>query len=203
MIDLILILAVILAITAALIAAVLLIPVEIVLRPFKKGDLAQLCISFKLLNGIASGRLDLSASKREFRLQVLDVSTFRKDLKKKEKKKKKSTDWNKLVWNANELYDVVMELVESLCKNISVKRLRGKVKVGLSDPAQTGMLVGFLYAGRGIANAVRPESELEIEIEPSFYKGQMDADIETELRLPLFKVIIPLIRVFRRVRNTQ
>jgi hypothetical protein len=73
------------------------------------------------------------------------------------------------------------------------------VKVGLSDPAQTGMLVGFLFAGSGIANAVLPESELELE--PSFYKEQMDADIETELSLPLFKVVIPLIRFFRRVRT--
>jgi hypothetical protein len=60
------------------------------------------------------------------------------------------------------------------------------------------MLVGFLYAGSGIAKAVLPESELEIE--PSFDKERMDADIETELRLPLFKVVIPLIRFFRRVR---
>ncbi len=90
-----------------------------------------------------------------------------------------------------------MELLGSLTKNISVKRLRGKVKVGLSDPAQTGMLVGFLYAGSGIANAVLPESELEIE--PAFDKERMDADIETELRLPLFKVVIPLLLFLRRV----
>jgi hypothetical protein len=57
----------------------------------------------------------------------------------------------------------------------------------------------FLFAGSGIANAVLPESELELD--PSFDKEQMDADIETELSLPLFKVVIPLIRFFRRVRT--
>jgi hypothetical protein len=205
MMDLILILAIVLVIIVALLAAALLIPADISLRPFKEGPLAQLCVSFRLLKGISSGRVDVSTSKREFRLRVLGVTILRKDLKKtdsakKEKKKKKPTDWNKLVWNANELYDAGKDLLGALTKNTSVKRLRGKVKVGLSDPAHTGMLVGFLYAGSGIAKAVLPESELEIEIEPSFDKERMDADIETELRLPLFKVVIPLIRFFRRVR---
>ena len=202
--NLILILAIVLVIIVALLAAALLIPADISLRPFKEGPLAQLCVSFRLLKGIASGRLDVSSAKRKFRLRVLGVTILTKDLKKKEekeKKKKKPTDWKKLVWNANELYDAGMELVGVLTKNTSIKRLRGKVKVGLSDPAQTGMLIGFLYAGSGIAKAVLPESELEIEIEPSFDKERMDADIETELRLPLFKVVIPLIRFFRRVRT--
>ncbi len=206
MMDLILILAIVLVILIALLAAALLIPADISLRPFKEGPVAQLCVSFRLLKGVSSGRLDVSTAKREFQLRVLGVTILRKDLKKtdsakKEKKKKKPTDWKKLVWNANELYDAGMDLVGALTKNTSVNRLRGKVKVGLSDPAHTGMLVGFLYAGSGIAKAVLPESELEIE--PSFDKERMDADIETELRLPLFKVVIPLIRFFRRVRNSQ
>jgi len=206
MMDLILILAIVLVILIALLAAALLIPADISLRPFKEGPVAQLCVSFRLLKGVSSGRLDVSTAKREFQLRVLGVTILRKDLKKtdsakKEKKKKKPTDWKKLVWHANELYDAGMDLVGALTKNTSVNRLRGKVKVGLSDPAHTGMLVGFLYAGSGIAKAVLPESELEIE--PSFDKERMDADIETELRLPLFKVVIPLIRFFRRVRNSQ
>lgn len=206
MMDLILILAIVLVILIALLAAALLIPADISLRPFKEGPVAQLCVSFRLLKGVSSGRLDVSTAKRGFQLRVMGVTILRKDLKKtdsaKKKKKKKPTDWKKLVWNANELYDAGMDLVGALTKNTSVKRLRGKVKVGLSDPAHTGMLVGFLYAGSGIAKAVLPESELEIEIEPSFDKERMDADIKTELRLPLFKVVIPLIRFFRRVRNS-
>jgi hypothetical protein len=106
--DLILILAIVLVIIVALLAAALLIPADISLRPFKEGSLAQLCVSFRLLKGISSGRLDVSTSKREFQLRVMGVTILTKDLKKKEededkrKKKKKPTDWNKLVWHANE-----------------------------------------------------------------------------------------------------
>jgi len=37
------------------------------------------------------------------------------------------------------------------------------------------MLIGFLYAGSGIAKAFLPETDLEIE--PSFEEEQMDADL--------------------------
>ncbi len=155
---------IVLAIIVVLIAATLLIPVDISLRLLKEGPLAEGRISFALLMGTASGRIAFSAEKRDFQLQVLGVTLLKRPLEKKEKKP--PTDWKKLVVNANELYAAEKELAGALTKNVSIKRLGGRVKVGLSDPAQTGMLVGFLYAGSGIAKAFLPETHLEIE--PSF-----------------------------------
>ena len=198
--DLILILLIVLAIIVVLIAAVLLIPVDISLRLFKKGPLAQGSMSFRFLMGIVSGRMDLNHERREFRLRILGATLLRKDLEeRKEKPEKKHTDWKKIVGNADELYDAGKDLAGALTKNISIKRLGSRMKVGLSDPCQTGMLIGFLYAGSGIAKAFLPETDLEIE--PSFDKEQMDADIEIGLSLPLFKTVIPLIRFFRRIRK--
>ncbi len=202
MIDLMLIVAIVLVILVFLIAATLLIPVEISILLSKEGLLAEGLISFALLMGTASGRIDFSPEKREFRLQVLGVTLLKRPLERREKKpkdEKPPTDWKKLVVNANELYAAGKELAGALTKNVSIKRLGGRVKVGLSDPAQTGMLVGFLYAGSGIAKAFLPETHLEIE--PSFEEEHMDADIEIELSLPLFRLIIPLIRFFRSTRK--
>ena len=196
--DLILILLIVLAIIVVLIAAMLLIPVDISLRLFKEGPLAQVRMSFGFLMGIVSGRLDFNHEKREFRLRVLGVTLLRRDLEER-KEEKKPTDWKKIVGNANELYAAGKDLAGALTKNISIKRLGGRMKVGLSDPYQTGMLIGFLYAGSGIAKAFLPETSLEIE--PAFDKEQMDADIEIGLSLPLFKTVIPLIRFFRRIRK--
>ena len=148
------------------------------------------------LRGMASGRLGFSSEKREFRLRVLGGTIIKKDLTKKEEK---PTDWEKLVVNANELYDAGKDFTVALTKNISMKRLEGKVKVGLSDPYQTGVLTGFLYAGSGIANAFVPVTRLEIV--PSFVKEQMDTDIEIVISLPLFTIVIPAIRFFRRVKK--
>jgi hypothetical protein len=198
----ILILLIVLAIIAVLIAAALLIPVNITIRLFKEGPLAQVRISFALLMGTASGRVDFSQEKREFRLQVLSITLLKRPLERREKKPKKEKppmDWKKLVGSADELYVAGKELARALTKNISIKKLGSRVKAGLSDPVQTGMLVGFLYAGSGIAKAVLPETRLEIE--PSFEEEQMDADLELGLSLPLFKTIIPFIRFFRGTRK--
>ena len=194
--DIILILLIVLAIIVVLIAATLLIPVNISLRLFKDGPLAQVRMSFGFLLGIVSGRMDFNHEKREFRLRVLGVTLLRRDLEER-KEEKKPTDWKKIVGNANKLYAAGKDLAGALTKNISIKRLGGRMKVGLSDPCQTGMLIGFLYAGSGIAKAFLPETRLEIE--PAFDKEQMDADIEIGLSLPLFKTVIPLIRFFRRI----
>ncbi|HUV80167.1 MAG TPA: DUF2953 domain-containing protein [Candidatus Bathyarchaeia archaeon] len=200
--SVILTLLIVLAIIVVLIAATLLIPVDISLRLLKEGPVAQGWISFALLMGTASGHIDFSPEKRTFRLQVLGGTLLKRPLEKKEKKpkdEKPPTDWKKLLVNANELYAAGKELVGALTKSISIKKLGGRVKVGLSDPAQTGMLVGFLYAGCGIAKAFLPETSLEIE--PSFEEEQMDADLELELSLPLFKTVIPIIRFFRSTRK--
>lgn len=198
MMDLMLILLIVLAIIVVLIAAALLIPVDISLKLFKEGPLAQVRMSFGFLMGTASGRMDFSHEKQEFRLRVMGVTLLRRDLEGR-KEEKKPTDWKKVVGNANELYDAGKDLVGTLTKCLSIKRLGGKVKVGLSDPSQTGMLTGFLYAGSGIAKAFLPETQLEIE--PSFEGEQMDADIGIGLSLPLFKIVIPVIRFFRRTRK--
>ena len=197
--DIILILLIVLAIIVVLIVAALLIPVDIAFRLFKEGALAQVRMSFGFLMGIVSGRMDFNHEKREFRLRVLGVTLLRKDLERNEKPEKKPPDWKKIVGNANELYAAGKDLAGALTKNISIKRLGGRMKVGLSDPYQTGMLIGFLYAGSGIAKAFLPETHLEIE--PSFEEEQMDADIEMGLSLPLFKVVIPLIRFFRKIKK--
>ncbi|MCK4398774.1 MAG: hypothetical protein KAV25_07260, partial [Methanophagales archaeon] len=99
--EMLLILAVVLAFILALIAATLLIPVDISLRLFKEGPLAEVRMSFVFLRGMASGRLGFSSEKREFRLRVLGGTIIKKDITKKEEK---PTDWEKLVVNANELY---------------------------------------------------------------------------------------------------
>ncbi len=195
--TLLLILAIVFALIIVLIVATLLIPADISLRLFKDGALAEVQVAFGILRGIVSGRLDFSTEKQEFRLRVLGATVITKDLI---EEKEEPTDWKKLVVNANELYDAGKGLALALTKNIAIKRFKGKMKVGLSDPYETGMLTGFLYAGCGIAHAFMPETELEIE--PSFVQEQMDADIELGLSLPLFKIVIPVIRFFRRTRRT-
>ncbi len=205
--GIILILLIVLAILIAL-AAALFIPVDLSIRLIKDDSLAEGLISFGFLKGAASGHVDFSPEEQEFRLRVLGFPILRRPFEKKEdgekkrkekRKKEKPTDWKKIIGDANELYVAGKELAGALTKNISLKKLRGRAEIGLPDPAQTGMLVGFLYAGSGIATAFMPETRLEFA--PSFEEEKLDAEVELELSLPLFKLIIPAIRFFRRTRK--
>jgi hypothetical protein len=201
----ILILSFVLAIIAVLILAALLIPTNISLRLFKEGPRAQVGLYVGFLKGAASGRIDFSTEEREFQLNVLGITFLRTGLENEKKgenqkkKKKRTTDWKRLAVNANELFTAGKDFAGALAKNVAIKSFGGRVKVGLSDPAQTGMLAGFLYAGGGIAKAFLPETDFAIE--PSFEGEQMDAELELALSLPLFKIIIPLIRFFRSARK--
>ena len=190
-----LILLVFLAILVALIAAVLFIPVDISIRLVKDGFTAEGKFSFGILRGAASGHVDFSSEKQEFRLQVLGFVLLRKPV---EKKEKKPTDWKKRIGNANEFYTAGKELARALISNLTLKRCKVRAEIGLPDPAQTGMLFGVLYAGSSIATAFMPETRLEFT--PSFAEEKLDANVELELRLQLFKMVIPAIRFFRRTR---
>ena len=200
--GILLLISVILASIAILIVAAILIPVKISLKLEKEGLLAQVWLSFGILMGTASGRVEFSSERREFQLQLFSATLLRKPLEKEKEKKpeeKKPTDWKKIVGNADELYRAGMDLVGALTKSISIQRLRGKVHVGLPDAAQTGLLVGALYAGGGIAQAFLPETSLQIE--PSFEEEKMDATIKLDLNLSLLKIIIPLTRFLWRMRK--
>ncbi|MBN1763559.1 MAG: hypothetical protein JW878_10900 [Methanomicrobia archaeon] len=194
----------VLVVFAVLIAAALIIPVEIAIKLIKERSIAEGRVSFGFLKGTASGHVDFSPEKQEFRLQALGFTLLRRPLEKRaEEKKAKAekppTDWKKVAGHADELYAAGKELARALVKNTSLKSVEGTVKIGLPYPAQTGMLIGCLYAGSGIAKAFLPE--IHLEIEPFFAEEKLDADVELELSLPLFKMIIPLIRFFRSTRK--
>ena len=193
----------VLLIFAVLIAAALVVPVEIAIKLIKERSMAEGRISFGFLKGTASGHVDFSPEKQEFQLHVLGFTLLRRPLEKNDEKQKDEEkpppDWKKVAGHADELYAAGKELAGALARNTSLKRVGGTVKVGLPDPAQTGMLVGCLYAGSGIAKASLPG--IYLEIEPSFVEEKLDADVELELSLPLFKMIIPLIRFFRSTRK--
>ena len=196
MIDLMLILLIVLVLIGVFIAAVLFVPSDLTLRLFKEESATEVCISFGILWRFVSGSVTITPKKRDFRLQIISFTIIRRDF---DKERKKPSDWKKIVRNADELYDAGTELVGALTKNLSIKSVSSKVRVGLSDPAQTGKLIGLLYAGCGIARGYLPESRNVIE--PSFNEERLDTDLKIELSLPLFKLVIPLIHFLQRTRG--
>ena len=204
-----LILLIIFALIVILVVATFLIPADISVRLVKEGPVAEVEIAFGLLLGALFGRFEYSVERQEFQARILGLTLFRRPLerrmvgkaeeKKPEKREKEGPDWKTILTNADELYSAGKELVSALNRHLSRKRIRGKLVVGLPDVAETGMLTGALYAGRGVINAAFPEAD--IEIEPSFHEEKMDANVVMELSLPLVTIIAPVIRFLWRMRK--
>ena len=203
-----LILSIFFALIVILIVATLLIPAGISVKLLKEGPIAEVRVSFRLLLGALTCHIEYSAERNEFQARILGLTLLRRPLervagkteeKKREKKEKKGPDWKTMMKSANELYDAGKELVSGLTRHLSLRRVRGKLVVGLPDAAETGILTGALYAGRGIANAAFPHAYLEIE--PAFGEEKMNADITMELSLPLVTIMAPVIRFLWRMRK--
>jgi len=206
---LILVLLIFFALIVILVVATLVIPADITIRLLKEGPVAEVGVSFRLLLGALTGRIEYSAERNEFRVRILGLKLFRRPLerrtvgkaeaKKREKREKEGPDWKAMITNADELYSAGKELVSALTRHLSLKRVQGKLAVGLPDAAETGMLTGALYAVRSIANAASPQAYFEIE--PSFYEEKMDADVAVALSLPLVTIMAPVIRFLWKMRK--
>lgn len=204
-----LVLLILFALIVILVVATLLIPADISIRLVKEDPIAEVEVSFGLLLGALAGRIEYSAERNEFQVRILGLTLFRRprerrtvgkaEEKKREKKEKKGPDWKTVTTNADELYGAGKELVSALTRHLSLKRVRGKLVVGLPDAAETGMLTGALYAGRGIANAASPQAYFEIE--PSFHEEKMGADVAVALSLPLLSIIAPVTRFLWKMRK--
>jgi hypothetical protein len=204
-----LILLIIFVLLVILVAATLLIPADISVRLLKEGPVAEVEISFGLLLGALTGRVAYSAERNEFQARILGFTLFRRPLerrtvgkaeeKKREKRETKGPDWKTMLTNAGELYSAGKELVSALTRHLSLKGVRGKLVVGLPDAAETGMLTGALYAGRGIVNAVFPQAYFEIA--PYFHEEKMDATVAIKLSLPLVTIMAPVIRFLWKMRK--
>ncbi|MGC9443647.1 MAG: DUF2953 domain-containing protein [Candidatus Methanospirareceae archaeon] len=205
-----LILLAIFALIILLSVATVLIPADIAIRVVKEGPITEVILSFGLLLGALVGLVEYRAEQQEFQARILGRTVFRRPLerrtawnvdeRKRKKAEKKGPDWKTMMTHADELYSAGKELVRALNRHLSLKRARGKLVMGLPDAAETGLLIGALYAGRGIATAACPSAAC-FEIEPSFHEEKLDTDAAVELSLPLVSIAAPVIRFLWKMRK--
>lgn len=85
----------------------------------------------------------------------------------------------------------ITDLVPVLYSESSFEGVRGKVRIGLSDPAATGMLYGGYWATRFVLLA----SRIQIEMEPVFDREILELDLTGR-----FRIAHPLRLVIRGIR---
>ncbi len=69
-----------------------------------------------------------------------------------------------------------------------------RLRFGLGDPAQTGIVYGLFQSL--IASITSAADTGEVEVEPVFDEETLEGSVELDLRVRLFKIVIPSLKLF-------
>ena len=154
---------------------------------------------------------------------VLDISimsfkfNFSNFIKNKDNKKSKSSNKkfkiksnNKgSLWKKLELLPKILlitkDTIKKIVKNISFKKFKLIVKIGLSDAANTAIKYGqasaFLYPMMSIVKEVFNPKNFIVDIMPNFLDEKINLDFECKFSGNVFNIISLLIFVFNECRK--
>jgi len=80
----------------------------------------------------------------------------------------------------------IWRLVRGCLGAVQIRDMKGTITIGLADPAETGMLLGYLYAIAGVLF-------IDLCIEPSFDRECLEGAAEGSLRLWPYRLIAPIL----------
>lgn len=83
-------------------------------------------------------------------------------------------------------------LFSDLLNGIKIKRLESYVTFGLSDPADTGMLCGFIHAVAGLAYSRCRYCSFSIN--PVFMNPMVDLRGDMEIRVRIYSLVFPMLK---------
>lgn len=86
----------------------------------------------------------------------------------------------------------LFRLFSDLLNGIKIKRLESYVMFGLSDPADTGMLCGFIHAVTGLAYSRCKHCSFSIN--PVFMNPMVDFKGDMEIRVRIYSLIYPMLK---------
>ena len=86
----------------------------------------------------------------------------------------------------------LFRLFSDLLNGIKIKRLESYVMFGLSDPADTGMLCGFIHAVTGLVYSRCKHCSFSIN--PVFVNPMVDFKGDMEIRVRIYSLIYPMLK---------
>jgi hypothetical protein len=113
--------------------------------------------------------------------------------------KREVRKWPRIPWDLDLFQEVSREgrrLIRDLLKTISFEGFFCHVKVGMPDPAQTGILLGMSYPITEMIKSTFPEDEVRVLVEPVWERTKLDVSARGSLRFRILSLAIPLIRFY-------
>jgi len=105
-------------------------------------------------------------------------------------------------WSGQEMLSIIQtqgltgnlkRLLAGLVHAVGIRYFKMRLRIGLDDPADTGLAAGFIWSALGCLQSIRP---VEIDIEPSFCQEVLEGEGRGALRIWPFLVVLPLLRFF-------
>ena len=114
---------------------------------------------------------------------------------KKEKSEKKTSNiaissWFRLFRTVQR---PVIRFIEDVFRTIKFRKISCDLPYGFSDPADTGMLAGFLYALKGLF--AKRCSVFDFSIDPQFQDEVLDLHILTNIRFRISSLLFAILRL--------
>jgi hypothetical protein len=135
---------------------------------------------------------------------IFDRIRRKKKIKVEEEKEKEKWMSNKeiLYWGIKAFRSLrrpLFRLFSDLLHGIKIKHLESRMTFGLSDPADTGMLCGFIHPIVGLIYSRCRHCSFSIN--PVFMDPMLDFRGNTEIRVRIYSLIFPVVK-FMFNRNT-
>lgn len=114
----------------------------------------------------------------------------RKVKKRKEEKTEQELDISRAFELVRTLHRPVILLVRRMVRSIRIRELSCNATFGFSDPADTGMLAGFLYAASA---PIAHSSAVSIRLDPVFWDQTFGYRARGSIGITIGRLILPVI----------
>ena len=119
-----------------------------------------------------------------------EVKVQKEEEKRKEGKKEKEMDASRAFELVRTLRRPAITLVRRMVRSIRIRELSCNASFGLSDPADTGMLAGFLYAASA---PISRSPAVSIRLDPVFQDQTFGYRVRGSIGITIWRLILPII----------
>jgi len=119
-----------------------------------------------------------------------EVKMQKKVEKRKEEKAKKEMDISRAFELVRTLHRPAITLVRRMVRSIRIRELSCNATFGLSDPADTGMLTGFLYAATA---PIARSPVVSVRLDPVFWDQTFGYRAGGSIGITIGRLILPVI----------
>lgn len=117
-----------------------------------------------------------------------------------EKEGEKKWTFGKIVHLARMLFHPILQLVEDVLKKIHISEIKCNMLYGLDNPADTGIVSGYVYALRGYLHT--QYDRIRLYAEPTFVEEKMDVHMLADISFRIAS-LVPAVVTFLLNRDVR